>query len=53
MLIRMLKELNENYISMKKNIETVNKKQLKMKNAICEMKNTLKGINERVDRAKE
>ena len=32
MVIRMLKELNENYTSMKKDIEAINKNQLEMKN---------------------
>ena len=51
MVIRMLKELSENYISMKKNIETMNKNHLEMNNAISEKKNTLKGIKSRLDEA--
>ena len=49
--IRMLKELSENYISMKKNIETMNKNHLEMNNAISEKKNTLKGIKSRLVQA--
>ena len=51
MVIRMLKELSENYkdlsgnyINMKKDIETMNKNQSEMKNTISEMKNTLKKL---------
>ena len=40
----MHKELIENYISMEKYIETMNKDQIAMKNAIYEMKNKLEGI---------
>ena len=57
MVIRMLKEL-ENYkeisgthINMKKDIETLNKNQMEMKNAISEMKNTVGGIKNRLDEA--
>ena len=56
MVIRMLKELSENYkelsenyISMKKNIETMNKNHLEIKNTIFDMKNTLEGIKCRLD----
>ena len=48
MVIRMLKELSGNYISMKKDIETMNKNQEEMKNTISEMKNTLKAIKRRL-----
>ena len=37
-------ELTANYISMKKEIETINKGQEEMKNAISELKNTVEGI---------
>ena len=47
----MLKELSENYeecswnyISLKKDIETMNKKHLEMKNTISEMTNKLKEV---------
>ena len=49
MVIRMLKELNENYISLKKDIETMNKNHLEIKNTIFDMKNTLEGIKCRLD----
>ena len=49
----MLKEPSENYISMKKDIETLNKNQLEMKNAISEMKNTLEGIKIRLDESED
>ena len=51
MVLRMLKELSENYkeliekyISMRKDAETINKSQEEMKNTISEMKTTLEGI---------
>ena len=51
MVIRMLKELIENYkelsgnyISMKKDIESMNKNQEEMRNTISKMKNTLEGL---------
>ena len=44
MVIRMLKELSGNYNSMKKDIETMNKNQLEMKDAISEMLNILERI---------
>ena len=56
MVIRMLKEseiskeLSGIYISMKTYIETLNKNNLEMKNAISEMKNTLEIINSRLDK---
>ena len=60
MVIKMLKELNENYIElsgnniiMKRDIETMNKNQLEMKIAISEMKNTLEGIKSRLDEAED
>ena len=58
MVIRMLKELtenykelSENYNSMKKEIETTNKNQEEMKDTISEIKNTLAGITSRLDEA--
>ena len=55
MVIRMLKEikdnykeLNENYNSMKKEIETIHKNQQEMNNKISEIKNTLEGITSRL-----
>ena len=58
MAIRMPKELNENYkkhsenyISMQKDIETMNKNQLEIQDEISEMKNILGGIESRIDRA--
>ena len=60
MAIKMLKELtnknkeqNENYISMKKEIETINKNQEEMNNKISEIKNTLEGITSRLDEAED
>ena len=53
MVIRMLKELNENYTSMKKDIEAINKNQLEMKNAISEMKNIPEGIKIRLHKAED
>ena len=38
------KELTMNYISMKKDIETINKSQEEMKNTISELNNTVEGI---------
>ena len=59
MVIRMLKKLNENYkelsgnfIIMKKYIETMNKNELEMKNAISEM-NTLERIKSRLTEAED
>ena len=56
MVIRVLKELSENYeelcenyMSMKKDIDTMNKNRLEMKNAMSEMKNTQEGIKSRLD----
>ena len=63
MVIRMLKELSENYeklygnykelsgnhISMKKYVETMNKIQEEMKNTISKMKNMLENIRNRLD----
>ena len=37
---------------MRKDIETMNKKQLEMKNAISELKNTLEGILNTLDEAR-
>ena len=58
MVIRMFKELSDNYKelsgnynSMKKEIETMNKNQKEIKNTIFEMKNTLQGITRRLDEA--
>ena len=57
MVIKMLKELtdnykelSENYISMKKEIETINKNQEEMNNKILEIKNTQEGIISRLDK---
>ena len=38
---------------MKKDIETINKNQLEMKNAVSEMKNTLDRIKSRLDEAED
>ena len=48
-VIRMLKEPNENYSSMKKDIEAMNKNQLEIKSTISEIKNTLEGIKNKLD----
>ena len=60
MVIRMLKELtdnykelSENYKSMKRKIETINKNQQEMTNTISEIKNTLAGITNRLDEAED
>ena len=60
MAIKMLKELtnknkeqNENYISMKKEIETINKNQEEINNKVSEIKNTLKGITSRLAAAED
>ena len=47
------KELSGNYISMKQDIETINKNKLEMKNAISKMMNPLKRIKSRLDEAKD
>ena len=47
MVIRMFKELSENYNSMKQGIKTIKKKQSEMQNTISEIKNALKGMNSR------
>ena len=44
MVKRMFMELSENYISMKKDIETMNKIQDEIKNTISEMRNTLEEL---------
>ena len=41
MVIRMLKELSENFNSMKKDIETIKKNQSEMKDTLTNMKNNL------------
>ena len=58
MVIRMLKELTDNYKelrgnynSMKKEIETINKNQEEMKNTNSEIENTLEGSTSRLDEA--
>ena len=58
MVIKMLKELTDNYkelsknyISMKKEIETINKNQEVMNNKILERKNKLEGITSLLDEA--
>ena len=43
------KGFTTNYISMKKDIETVNKNQEEMKNTISELKTIVEGIKSRVD----
>ena len=57
MVIKMLKELtnnykelSENYNTMKKEIETINKNQEEMNNKILEIKNTQEGIISRLDK---
>ena len=52
-VMRMLKELSENFNSMKKDIETIKKKKEPVRNKeyITEMKNNLQGINNGVDEA--
>ena len=58
MVIRMLKELidykelTENYKSMRKEIESINKYQEEMKNTLSE-KNTLEGFTSRLDEAED
>ena len=47
------KELCENYISMKKEIEMINKTHKEMNNKISEIKNTLEGITSRLDEAED
>ena len=47
MVIRMFKELSENYNSMKQGIKTIKKKQSEMQNTISEIKTALKGMNSR------
>ena len=44
-----VKELDENYSSMKSDIEPINKNQLEKKNATSEMKNTLEEFKGRLD----
>ena len=53
MVIRMRKELTWNYISMKKDIKTMNKNQVDMKTTISEIKNTLEGIKRRPDETED
>ena len=60
MVIRMLKEIGENfkefienYSSTKKDIETINKSQSEIKNTIYEMKNTLERTNNRLAEAED
>ena len=60
MVMRMLKELTDNYKelsgnynSMKKEMESINKNQEEMKNTISEIKQTLEGITIRLDEAEE
>ena len=47
------KELSENYISMKKEIEIINENQEEMNNKISEIKNTLEWITNRRDKAED
>ena len=53
MVIILLNELNENYVIRKRDIETMNKNQMEVKNAISEMKNKLEGIKSRLDKAED
>ena len=60
MVIRMLKELRDNYKELsgnyndiKKEIETINKNQEDMKNIIFEIKNTLDGITSKLDETED
>ena len=60
MVIRILKELTDNYKKlsknysiMKKEIETINENQEKMKNTVSDIKNTLEGITSRLDEAED
>ena len=43
----------QNYINMKKEIETINKGQEEMKNTISELKNTVDGIKSMLDEAED
>ena len=52
LVVRILKELNENFNGIKKNIETI-KNQSEIKKTISEMKNTLEGVNSRLDEAED
>ena len=52
MVIRMLKELSENFHSMKPDIETIKRNESQMKTTGTEMRNKLEGITGRVDEAK-
>ena len=52
-VIRMLKELSENYNSMKKDIETMKKNQSEMKNTTSYIKNSLEAIKSRLDEAED
>ena len=45
----MLSELSENFNSIKKGMETIEKNQSEMKDTLTEMKNNLQGINSGVD----
>ena len=45
--------LTANYIKIKKEIETINKRQEEMKNTISELKNTVEGIKSRLDEAED
>ena len=51
LVIRILKELSENFNSIKKDTETIKKNQTEMNNTLTEMKNTLQGINSGIDEA--
>ena len=48
-----LQWLTENYINMKKEIETINKGQEEMKNTTSDLKNTVEGIKSRLDEAED
>ena len=60
MIIKMLKELtdnykelSENYSNMKKEIETMNESQEESNNKITEIKNTLEGITSMLDKTED
>ena len=60
MVIRMLKELRDNYKELsentsawKKEIETINKNQEEKSNKILEIQNTLEGITSRLDEGED
>ena len=46
-------ELTTNYINMKKEIETINKGQMEMKNTVSDLKNIVEGMKCRLDEAED